>query len=155
MALGGQYRTVSGRSLAAALGARLTGKLLPALGKAAYREMQGVIQDSVPLVPVDTGSLRASNYVAEPEIKGNTVHVEAGYGGVATKINPKTLEPTTVYALQVHENLEAHHPTGQAKFLSTPFEEHYGGMTQRIAADTQREMRGANATETPGREDGE
>lgn len=55
-----------------------------------------------PLVPVDTGRLRGATQVWER----------------------KTLEVTvgahTDYALYVHENMKAHHRTGQAKFLEEP-----------------------------------
>jgi hypothetical protein len=57
--------------------------------------------------PVDTGTLRAS---ARIEIKGNTI--EFGYGGAASD-----------YATIQHENLQFHHPVGQAKFLESAFDE--------------------------------
>lgn len=40
-----------------------------------------------------------------------------------TKVEPKTaivVGYTQTYAIYVHENLEAHHPVGQAKYLEQP-----------------------------------
>lgn len=60
---------------------------------------------SVPLAPVDTGSLRASAYV---DPRNN--YVEVGY-------NEK-------YAIKQHESLDFNHPRGgQAKYLEQPFKE--------------------------------
>jgi hypothetical protein len=51
--------------------------------------------------PVDTGNLKASAYTR----KYNEEAIEIGF--------------TAAYAVYVHENLEAHHPVGQAKFLES------------------------------------
>ena len=59
---------------------------------------------AVTLTPLDTGNLRGSAYVA-PLLYRNRPSVEVGF--------------KTEYALYVHENLESHHPVGQAKFLET------------------------------------
>jgi hypothetical protein len=56
------------------------------------------------LTPVDTGDLRSSGKVDPPSIGMRTV-VTMGFH--------------TDYAIYVHEDLAAHHPTGQAKFLET------------------------------------
>ncbi len=53
--------------------------------------------------PVDTGNLRASHYIAFGGSKGSPI-AEVGL--------------TANYAVKVHEDLAASHPTGQAKFLS-------------------------------------
>lgn len=135
------YRTVSGRSLAES-GLKFGAKVLTRIGVELYRENTETLEESLPLVPVDTGALRGSGYVSQPEIAGTHVTSEVGYGGVATKINPKTLEPTTTYALIVHENLEAHHEVGQAKYLQVPFDAKIEGMGQRIAAGLKRQDAG-------------
>lgn len=53
--------------------------------------------------PVDTGNLRASAYTRRAQ--DDATKVEVGFAAA--------------YALPVHENLEAHHPVGQAKFLES------------------------------------
>lgn len=128
------YATVSGKSveqLLADFGEKAKARLAAGL----YKEAQDILSESQPLVPVDTGALRASGYVAEPVIEGDKITVELGYGGPAAQINPKTGESTQGYALIVHENLESHHPVGQALYLSTPFNEHRTGMVARVIAN--------------------
>ena len=127
-------RSASGKTMSATLTDYILGVATPAIAKATYEELQDVLKDSLPLVPVDTGALRGSGYVAEPVIEDGHITDEVGYGGVATKINPKTLEPTSAYALAVHENLEAHHTVGQAKYLEQPFDEHTQNFGAKIAA---------------------
>ena len=73
--------------------------------------------------PVDTGVLRASGIVLPPEIVGSHIDVQMGYGGNAS-----------AYAEEVHENLSAHHPVGQAKYLEDPVLMAASGMTERIVA---------------------
>ncbi len=53
------------------------------------------------LVPVRTGALRASCRVSAGDTGG-------------------TVSYDTPYAVQVHEDMTAHHPSGQAKFLEQP-----------------------------------
>ena len=68
---------------------------------------EDVMYFSKRLCPVDTGELRASGYVETYSGQSNTwIEVVLGY--------PKD------YAIYVHENMEAHHEVGQAKFLETP-----------------------------------
>lgn len=138
------YRTASGLPISATL-EKAGQRGLRALGKALYREAVGIMAESQPLVPVDTTALRSSGYVAEPVQEGTTVRVEFGYGGPAAKINPKTGESTDAYALMVHENLEAFHKVGSAKYLELPFNQATSGMTGRLAAAIDAELSGAPA----------
>jgi len=84
--------------------------------------------------------------VKPPEIDGDYVTVEFGYGGPAAKINPKTGESTDAYALFVHENLQAHHKVGQALYLGQPFIEAEDGMGARIAAGMASDLQGSSAS---------
>lgn len=59
------------------------------------------------LTPVDTGALRSSAFTGAES--GSNPSVIVGF--------------TEEYAVYVHENLEAHHPVGQAKFLEQPLRE--------------------------------
>jgi len=65
-------------------------------------------QKSVDITPVDTGALRASAFT-EADRQGKNPSVIVGF--------------EEEYAIYVHENLEAHHPVGQAKFLEQPLQE--------------------------------
>jgi hypothetical protein len=84
------------------------------------QEAELTMTESKREVPVDTGSLRNSGFVDQPVINGKQISVKVGYGGVATKVNPKNGEVTTTYAVIVHEDLAANHSVGNAKFLENP-----------------------------------
>lgn len=148
-----RYRSLSGRSITESAMRFMDRTAVPALGREMYREMTEVGEASLPLVPVDTGSLRASEYVSEPVVKDGHITCEVGYGGVATKINPKTGEPTSAYALIVHENLQAHHDVGSAKYLQIPFDAKIPGMADRIADGMRRTASGAGGS-PPGSAEG-
>lgn len=75
-----------------------------------FRAGEKIMAVSKRLVPVDTGALRASGFVELPEIQGDRVSVTLAYGG-----------PAADYAVPVHENLQARHTVGQAKYLEEPF----------------------------------
>ncbi len=127
------YRTSSGSSLAATLARYGEAAAIP-LGKALYAEANDIVNASVDLVPVDTGALKGSHYVAPPQREGSVISVVFGYGGPAARINPKSGESSDAYALYVHEDLEANHPRGgQAKYLEVPFLAAQEGMDERLA----------------------
>lgn len=136
------YRTASGRTITQALRQYGEEKVAKALGRQLYREGTGIEQASVPLVPVDTGALRSSHYTAPPVRFGDVIRVTIGYGGPAAKINPKTGESTDGYALHVHEDLEAFHKVGTAKYLELPFNQAAHGMSGRIAAAMRSDLAG-------------
>ncbi len=126
------YKTISGKRISETFRDHTEREVADALGKALYHEASGIIAQSQPLVPVETGALRASPFVKDPERDGTVIEVAFGYGGPAAKINPKTGESTDAYAIFVHENLEAHHPVGQAKYLEQPFDAAKSGQAGRI-----------------------
>ena len=100
------------------------------IASALYAEAQLVMTRSkAEFVPVDTGALRASGYVAKPAWSGSKVTVEMGFGG-----------PSASYALKVHEDLETPHRTGSAKYLETPYVEAENGMLVRIAERVSKEV---------------
>jgi hypothetical protein len=126
------YSTGSGKSVTETLTAVFEETAFQ-FGRLLYQEGIKIMAESQPLVPVDTGTLRSTGYVSEPEREGDTITVDIGYGGPAAKINPKSGESSVGYGLYVHENLDAHHKVGQAKFLEQPFRAAANGMGQRIA----------------------
>jgi hypothetical protein len=89
---------------------------------ALYQEAQIEMTESKKRCPVDTGILRASGFVAEPEVDGENISVTLSYGGAAVD-----------YAIPVHENLEAFHPVGEAKFLESVLNESAPHMAERLA----------------------
>jgi len=111
-------RVNGGKELLAKLASRCD-RIATASAAALYQKALQIMADADRLVPVKTGRLRASHYVALPEIISGFIRVRLGYG--------------TKYALPVHERLEAHHEHGQAKYLETPFNEHKSGLTEWFA----------------------
>lgn len=94
------------------------------LGGALYREAEHIMTRSkAEFVPVDTGVLRASGHVEQPQQTPGGVSVTLGYGGAAS-----------AYALVQHERMDYQHTVGQAKYLSTPVLQAAAGLGQRIAA---------------------
>lgn len=91
--------------------------------KALYQEAQIEMTESKRRVPVDTGVLRASGHVQEPVRSGKSVSVMLAYGGAAEQ-----------YAVIVHEDLEAFHKIGQAKYLESVLKESAPHMKKRVAA---------------------
>ena len=101
---------------------RLARQLPDEVGRALYQEAQIEATESRKRTPVDTGALRASHDVHKPEQRGRDVSVTISVGG-----------PAAPYAVPVHEDLEAFHKTGQAKFLESTIMESKPYMAGRVA----------------------
>ena len=83
--------------------------------------------------PVDTGALRASGHVINP-VNGDELTATLGFGGPAGIGNQGDTNHVDVgYALTVHEDLDAHHPVGQAKYLESPIRESARFFAIRVA----------------------
>jgi hypothetical protein len=92
------------------------------VGTALYLEAEIEMAEAKQRTPVDTGALRASGVVSLPEFSGRQISVSLNFGG-----------PAAPYALVVHEDLEAHHPVGQAKYLESVIVESAPFMAARLA----------------------
>ena len=116
---------------------------LPALAAAVYQEGEGVMTDAKLLTPVDTGNLRASGHVSLPTVHVSEATVTLGFGGPAGSGNHggQSNAESVGYAVYVHENMEAHHPVGQAKFLEGALKARTSGMAGRIGLSLQRWIR--------------
>lgn len=101
---------------------RLAERFPDEIARAMYQEAQIEMTEAKRRTPFDTGALRSSGHVIEPERRGNNVTVRLVFGGAAS-----------AYAIYVHEDLEAFHPHGQAKFLESVIKESVPYMAQRIA----------------------
>lgn len=93
-----------------------------AVERGLYEEALVETKESMRRTPVDTGALRASHVTRQPVSNGRDISVAIEVGG-----------STTPYALIVHENLEADHPVGQAKFLESTLLESAPHMAARVA----------------------
>ncbi len=90
--------------------------------RALYQEALVESKESQRRTPVDTGALRATHEVQKPRIEGHDVSVAIRVGG-----------PSAPYAVIVHEDLEADHKVGQAKFLESTILESRPFLAERIA----------------------
>ena len=91
------------------------------VGVALYQEAEIEMTEAKRRTPVLTGVLRASGHVRPPVREGETVSVTLAFGG-----------PAAPYAVYVHENLEAWHKTGQAKFLESVLLESAKHLADRV-----------------------
>ena len=90
--------------------------------RALYAEALIEAKESMKRTPVLTGALRASTEVTLLETRDNSA-ATIKVGG-----------PSAEYAVFVHENLDADHKVGQAKFLESTIQESRPYMAARIAA---------------------
>jgi hypothetical protein len=93
------------------------------VGAALQEEMRIEMREAQRRTPVLTGALRDSFKLSGPKIdsRGNA-SVEITCGGRSAP-----------YAGYVHENLEAHHRVGQAKFLESTLRESSPHMALRVS----------------------
>lgn len=92
------------------------------VARAIYTEAQIEMTEMKRRTPVDTDTLRSSGFVEEPVRTPRKIYVVLGFGGAAK-----------AYAIYVHEDLEAFHKVGQAKFAESVLQESAPHMAQRIA----------------------
>ena len=92
------------------------------MGRALYQEALVEKAESMQRTPVLTGALRSTHEVTEPKVENREVSVRITVGG-----------PAAYYAVVVHEDMEAHHTNGQAKFLESTIMESRPYMAARVA----------------------
>ena len=79
--------------------------------------------------PVDYGTLKASGLVEPPVIAPGNISVTLGFGGGAAH-----------YAIYVHEDLDAHHEVGQAKFLESAMNEAAADFIDEVSSNIARAL---------------
>jgi hypothetical protein len=92
---------------------------------ALYREGERIMTEAKRRTPVATGALRASGQV----VTDGPTRVVLAFGNAAA-----------TYAVFVHEDLQARHMNGEAKFLERPLLEAARDMDKRLAAEVRREV---------------
>lgn len=108
-------------------------KLDPVSKKATEELCKAIYEESLKLVPKDTGTLASSAYYT---VLGNfkTGFVGyIGYGGNGNRFNPKSRRRASEYMIVVHEDLSVQHKNGQAKFLEMPVRRFQGKAAEEIA----------------------
>lgn len=89
--------------------------------KALYQEAEVEATECKKRCPVDTGALRSSIHVEGPHRQGRRIWCEIVAGG-----------PAAPYALEVHEDLDAHHTNGQAKYIESTLAESAPHLADRV-----------------------
>mgnify|MGYP001159197222 CR=1 FL=1 len=79
---------------------------------------EDILEESLNQVPRDTNTLANSAYYEITRSASYGFEADIGYGNGL--VNPKSGAVVEDYAVVVHEDLEAHHPIGKAKFLEDP-----------------------------------
>jgi hypothetical protein len=117
--------------------AALGQQTLTAAGEAIQAESEYELTLTQAEVPVLTGALQGSGRV-EPADDATTVANIIAYGGPAGSGPNQAVDVD--YALIVHENLEAHHPHGKAKYVEDVVraEADSGRALARMSADIAR-----------------
>ena len=111
-------------------------EVLPAaVGDALRAEAEIEMTEAKRRTPVDTGALRASGFVGGPtQVDAETQVVTLAFGGPAGSGNQgETNDVDVGYAVYVHEDLEAFHPTGEAKFLESVLLQSAPYLADRVA----------------------
>ena len=107
--------------------------------KATIAACEEIKEMSLEEVPRDTNTLADSFFY---EILGRYRNFEAiiGYGGNGDPVNPKTGQRASEYMVVVHEDLEAVHPIGKAKFLEDPLRKYQEKYARRVARIIRKEL---------------
>ena len=97
--------------------------------KATIAAAEEIMDESKRQVPKLTKTLLSSAFyevTRRTDTAATTWAYEAllGYGGNGDPINPVTGKPASYYMVAVHEDLDAFHPIGKAKFLEDPVREY-------------------------------
>lgn len=113
--------SLSGRALVIDRLRNISKNLPKLVGAALYTEASVEAKEAKRRTPVDRGTLRGTIHVTPP-VLGTNIYVMIVAGG-----------PSAPYAVYVHEDLDAFHKVGQAKFLESVILESRPFMAQRIA----------------------
>ena len=89
--------------------------------QALMAEAEVLVEQARERVPVDTGALKRSIRAEGPTRRGRDIEAKIVAGG-----------PDVPYAALVHEDLDAQHPEGGAKFLEGPLFEGSGSLLRRL-----------------------
>lgn len=103
---------------------RLQGNTPDAMERALMKRGEWIGDESYERAPWKTNNMRDTKQVGPAERTEKQVRVPISYGG-----------PKAPYTIYVHEDLEALHPHGQAKFLESVIREAQPHMAEELAKD--------------------
>lgn len=89
--------------------------------RGAFKAMSQIVGNATEWAPIDKGVLRASGTTEEPVVAGTRITCRGGFN--------------TSYAAAVHNNLEAHHPQGEAMYLAKTMREDRDVAMETIASE--------------------
>lgn len=97
--------------------------------KATEQAAKEIMQNSMEQVPKFTTTLLSSAFYevkrrTDTSAKNYAYEAVLGYGGNGDPVNPETGRPASSYMVVVHEDLDAFHERGKAKFLEDPIREY-------------------------------
>ena len=92
--------------------------------KALVAACEEILEASLAQVPRSTETLASSAFFDITGSYSTGWTATVGYGGNSDPINPVTGKPASSYMLAVHEDLNANHPIGKAKYLEDPVREY-------------------------------
>lgn len=101
---------------------RLAQRLPNELARAIYQETEIEATEVKRRTPVDEGTLRGTVHVEGPFQERRMIYTKIVAGG-----------PAAPYAVYVHEDLEAFHKVGQAKFIESVLLESTSHLLARVA----------------------
>lgn len=126
-----RFRLTGADRLARKLGQLAASRLVrEAAARGLFQASESILTASKPLVPVDTGALRASGFVEPPNPRAELMQATIGYGG-----------PAAPYAVVQHERVDFRHVVGQAKYLEQPLLEAAPRVPRQIARHVRQAIR--------------
>ena len=117
---------------------RLVADAPKAMARALFTEANLIMGEAKKQTPVDSGNLRASGHVQPPVETPGKVSVTLGFGGPAGGGGANTAD--VGYAVLVHEDLQAKHKVGNAKYLERPMLAAAKGLEGRLAKRMRKEL---------------
>jgi hypothetical protein len=111
--------------------AALADRMPMELGRALKEEVDAIAAEAKKQTPVATGKLRDSVRVEGPVVDGDRISAAVVAGG-----------PDVDYAIQVHEDLDAKHDDGTAKFIERPLMDGARDLMEGVAKRIDLNLRG-------------
>jgi hypothetical protein len=100
--------------------------------KATQAALDEILEESLSEVPYESFTLFDSGFTEVRGYKKDFTGI-VGYGGNGDPVNPRTGQRASKYMVAVHEDLQAVHRGGKAKFLEDPVKRYQAKFARRTA----------------------
>lgn len=111
--------------------------------EAMYLALEELTNRILAQTPRETNTL-VDSYSFKIIDRGTTMTGHFGFGWEKDPVNPKTGMRATEYMLAVHEDLDAYHAIGNAKFLENPVREFNREFNKIATMTIMKRLKGAN-----------